>query len=171
MPTHWKKLLNQDYIGAWLLEGKDKILTIKSVTKERVKGSDGKEEELIVAYFAENIKPNKMVLNKTNCKAIQKLHSTPIIEEWVGKKIQLYPTTTKAFGDVVECVRVRPYVNDTKAVAEKCEECDAEIKAVGSMSAESVAQHTLKKYGIKLCSDCATERKKILDGAEDNKVE
>ena len=46
MKTHWKTLINIDYIGAYSLEdGKDMNITIESVGKEMVKGTGGKKEE------------------------------------------------------------------------------------------------------------------------------
>jgi hypothetical protein len=74
--THWKKLTNPDYLGAYALEpGQDLIVTIKSVANEVVTGSDGKKETCSVMRFAENVKP--MILNATNSKMITKLLKTP----------------------------------------------------------------------------------------------
>ena len=87
MQTHWKKLINLDYLGAYSLDpGKDMILTIKGVRNEIVTGPDGKKEECMVMSFIENVKP--MIVNSTNAKTIQKLYKTPYIEEWQGRKIQ-----------------------------------------------------------------------------------
>ena len=47
-----------------------------------------------------------MVLNKTNAGIIAKLYGTDT-DAWVGKKIVIYATTCKAFGETVECVRVK----------------------------------------------------------------
>ena len=42
--THWKKLHNPDFLGAYSLDpGKDLIATIKTVRNEQVIGSDGKK--------------------------------------------------------------------------------------------------------------------------------
>ena len=41
--THWKRLINPDYLGAYSLDpGKDKILTIKVVKREMITGTGGK---------------------------------------------------------------------------------------------------------------------------------
>lgn len=105
--THWKKLHNPDYLGAWsITPNEDLIATIKTVGLEMVTGTDGKKEELTVVHFMEDIKP--MILNVTNSKTIAKVHQTPYIEEWAGKQIQLYSTPVKAFGETVEALRVRP---------------------------------------------------------------
>jgi len=103
--THWKKLVNLDYIGAYSIdEGKDLVVTITAVTKEVVKGAKGKEDECIVATLKDE-KP--FIINRTNCKSISKVHGSPCIEDWIGKKIALYATTTNLKGDQVECIRVR----------------------------------------------------------------
>lgn len=110
--THWKKLAHPDYLGAYALEaGKDMVLTIKICKNELVTGTDGKKEECTILYFSEAVKP--MILNKTNAKSISKIHKTPYIEEWTGKKIQLFVTEVKAFGEVTDCLRIRPFVPAT----------------------------------------------------------
>lgn len=104
--THWKKLTNPNYIGAYDLQpGQEVKITIKSVAKELVKGSDGKEESCIVAKLEGTQKP--MILNKTNCRIISANLNTPYIEEWVGKSITIYAAKIKAFGEVTEALRVK----------------------------------------------------------------
>lgn len=50
-----------------------------------------------------------MILNRTNCKTIAKIYQTNFIEEWSGKKIQIYAELVDAFGEQVEALRVRPF--------------------------------------------------------------
>ncbi len=103
--THWKKLSNPNYIGSYSIEpGQDLTVEIVSVSKEMVMGADGKKEECIVATL-KNQKP--FILNVTNCKTISTLLETPYIEEWKGKSITLYVQQVKAFGEVVDALRVR----------------------------------------------------------------
>ena len=152
--THWKKLSNPNYLGAYSIEnGKDLILTISLVRQEEVIGADGKKEECIICYFSDADKP--MILNATNAKMIQKLLKTPYIEQWAGHKIQIGIEKVKAFGDVVEALRVRKFL--PKAVLIKCESCQGDIVAANSMSAEQLAAYTMKKYKQKLCAACATK--------------
>ena len=154
--THWKKLTNPDYLGAYALEpGQDLIVTIKTVANEVVTGTDGKKETCSVMHFTENVKP--LVLNATNSKTITRLLKTPYIEEWAGRKIQLYVERgIKAFGDIVDAIRVRPFL--PVPVEELiCADCGKKIEGFGSKSASVVAQHTLKNYGKMLCSECAKQ--------------
>lgn len=104
--THWKKEFNYDFLGSYsLLPDEEKTLTIKETKKQKVKGADGKEQECFVAYFLEPEKP--MILNKTNCKVISKVYDTPYIENWKGIRIVVYAAKVKAFGDVVDALRVK----------------------------------------------------------------
>jgi len=104
--THWKKLTNPNYLGAYSLDpGQELVATIESVTIENVKGADGKEEQCTVAYLKGH-KP--IILNKTNCKAITKAYGTPYIEEWAGAKVVIFAKKVRAFGEWVEALRIKP---------------------------------------------------------------
>lgn len=150
--THWKKLTSPNYLGAYAFDpGEEKIVTIDHVTRETVTGPEGKTEECIVAYL-EGEKP--LILNKTNCKAIERLLKTPYIEEWAGSRITLAVQRVKAFGDEVDAVRVKP-----KLPGEICEECGKEIRAGSGRSAAEVANLSMDKYGKKLCIECAKKMK------------
>lgn len=107
--THWKKLTNPNYLGAYSMptDGSTLTYTIKSVVREMVAGADGKKEECTVCHFKEaDVKP--MILNKTNCKIIEKVLGTPHIERWANKRIEITVAKVKAFGDTVDALRVVP---------------------------------------------------------------
>ena len=142
--THWKKLHNPDYLGAYYFNpGEDIIVTIKKVQNEIVTGTDGKAENCSVIYFAENIKP--MILNVKNSKMITKLTGSPYIEDWPGYKIQLYITKEKVFGVVDDVVRVRPQLvaNKKEALTPKSEKWAA---AISSLAAGTTAIDKIKNY-------------------------
>lgn len=120
--THWKKLVNPDYIGAYSLDdGKDLTVTVEKVVREMVTGDGGKKEECTVAYL-KGQKP--LILNRTNSKTITKLYNSPYIEDWAGKQITLYATTTRVAGETVECLRIRPQIpieeDFTKEIEAEC---------------------------------------------------
>lgn len=127
--THWKRLTNPDYIGAyWLPEGQDVTVTIDYVVREMITGTGGKKEECTVAHL-QGVKP--FILNTTNSKTIAKLYG-PYIEDWAGKQITLFASTAKLAGDTVECLRVRPKVAVllTKAISgERLDKALTSIKA------------------------------------------
>lgn len=124
--THWKRLVNPDYIGAYALPvGEDLTVTIDYVVAEEVAGTDGKKEMCTVAHLKGH-KP--MILNMTNSKSIHKLYG-PYIEDWAGKQITLYASQTRAFGEMVECLRIRPQVARIKKMITP-QRLDAAIKSI-----------------------------------------
>ena len=165
--THWKKLTNPDYLGAYALEpDQDLVVTIKSVSNELVASADGKKETCMVMRFVENVKP--MVLNATNSKTITKLFKTPYIEQWAGRKIQLFiQTGVKAFGDTVDALRVRPFLPVEKEL--KCADCGKKIEGNGKSTAEVIAKYTLDKYGRMLCNECGKKEYEALQQANEDK--
>ena len=110
---HWKKATNPKFLGAWDFEPKEeRVVKFAKVQQEEVMNLDGKKEPCIVAYF-EGLKP--MILNKTNMKAITKATGTAFIEEWIGNEVTLFTCQVKAFGDVVDAIRVKPTKPKPKA--------------------------------------------------------
>ena len=106
MKTHWRKLKDTNYLGSWDVIDKELILTIKNIESKNVQSPDGKTEELPVMTFTEDYKP--MILNATNFKNIAKAHGSNFIEDWIGKKVSIYITSVKAFGSVVDALRIKP---------------------------------------------------------------
>ena len=167
--THWKKLMDSSkYFGCYCFEDdKDIIVTISNVAREMVIGEGGKSEECLVIHFTGNIKP--LICNSTNCKAISKLFKTPYIEEWAGRRIQLYPDRNVKFGrDIVEGVRVRPFHPTVEKEEEiKCGGCGNVIEKFENMSPQQLASYTAKKYGKPLCAKCAAVAKAESEKGED----
>ena len=178
MPTHWKKLNNPNYLGAYAFEpGEEKTGTIDHVQQEMVMGADGKSEECIVCYFRENnLKP--LILNVTNCKTITKLYNTPYIENWAGKRITMCVKQVKAFGDLVDAVRIKNKVSGDKVPEIKCDGCGKVIKGMGQYGPEFVANKNRERYGKCLCIECGKKEQEARDkaaaeqaAAEENKAE
>jgi len=169
--THWKKTMNPDYLGAWALRpGEEPILTIVSAGMEKVVGSDGKKEECLVIRYKEKVGPGKMIVNATNAKAITKVAGTPYIERWAGVQVQVYSDKVKAFGDVVDAIRVREFKPKAPEPIPNCSECQEPIQAAYGKSPAAMAQYTTKKYGAPLCASCAEKRAAALQ-AEQNPTE
>lgn len=93
-----------EYLNAADLNGKDVSVEIAKIELEDVPGPDGKKTKKPVVHFAKAHK--RFPLPKTCAKVLAARFGTNT-DEWVGKKITLYPTTCLAFGQEVECVRVR----------------------------------------------------------------
>lgn len=159
--THWKKLTNPDYLGAYSLDDPNKtiILTIKSVSHALVTGPDGKKEDRPILHFAEpGVKP--MVCNKTNANAITKVAGSPYVEDWPGAQIEIgIEHNVKSFGALVDALRVKPYKPVIKATP-KCGECGSELTAPQGKTVDWLARYTQQKYGRVLCAKCAEKEAK-----------
>lgn len=105
-----------DLIEAQKKSGRDGVtLTISTVKMENLKTNKGTERKPVVSFVefeqraAQGKGENKrLVMNKTNARLIAKLHGNET-NDWVGKRITLWPTQCEAFGATVDCVRVMPH--------------------------------------------------------------
>lgn len=98
------KMFPSTYLSAADLEGKDVELVIDSLKQDKITSETGETSECYLLSFQKAKKA--MVLNKTNTKAIAS-HYGDETDDWKGKKITLYGTTCKSFGEIVPCIRVR----------------------------------------------------------------
>lgn len=127
--THWKRLINPDYIGAYALPpGMDMTVEILSVGRKKVTVSGGKKEDHTVVELRGQ-KP--LILNSTNSKSIARLYG-PYIEDWAGKRITLFASTAKLAGETVECLRIRPQVTEKQKPNITDERLDAAIASIKS---------------------------------------
>ena len=107
--THWREFFKSDFFAACdLATGEERSLTIKAVGRKEVPVPNSSKKDLcLVAEFREaGTRP--MVINVTNSKAMAKMFGTPHIEQWVGRRIQVYQSVTKFKGEDVDCLRIRP---------------------------------------------------------------
>ena len=89
-----------------------------------------------------------MILNATNMKMIAKVLGSNFVEDWSGRKVWIGTEKVRAFGDVVDALRIRRYAPKQTATAHTdviCEACGKPIQAAYGMSAENVAESTAKK--------------------------
>jgi predicted RNA binding protein with dsRBD fold (UPF0201 family) len=108
MKTHFKKMVNPDYLGSWDLmdaEGNfiKKTVTIKAVVVKKVHDGNGGETDCMVIELNE-CKP--IIANSTNRKAIAKSVKSVFVEDWVGQKLVLYVEKVSAFGAIHDAIRV-----------------------------------------------------------------
>lgn len=150
--THWKKLNNPDFLGAYALNpGEDLIATIKSAKEEQFVGTGGKRDEGLVIHFEESdVKP--FICNATNAKAITKVVGSPYIEDWKGQKVQFYVAEVSAFGETVDALRVRLFA--PKVEGYFCSSCGAKIEKSGRFEPRTIAESSRKKFGKVLCMEC-----------------
>lgn len=113
MPDY-RKMFDSEYLANWDLED-DTTVEISKVVAGEVGGQHGEtKSKRPVIYFKSARKG--MVLNKTNGKIIAGMYGN-LTEKWIGKSITLFVTQCEAFGETVDCIRVRPTVPKREEVA------------------------------------------------------
>lgn len=150
MMTHWKKTTNPNYLGSYAFQpGEEKPVVIKSIGQEEVTNPERPDEKEIctVAHFVQDEKP--LILNTTNKKTIAKLAGSPYLEDWPGVGLILCVQKVKAFGELVDAVRIRPVKPYT------CADCGGIITGYNGKSHAEIREHTKKTYHRQLCPECA----------------
>jgi hypothetical protein len=111
VPTNWKSLQERQWLYPFDLvdphtkKPREFMLEIVDVTTtvfKTKKNPDGKSEVTITFKKARK----RLVANTTNCETIASMYG-PNIEDWIGKRITLYPTTTTVGRETKPCIRVR----------------------------------------------------------------
>lgn len=105
MPDY-RTLFDSNWIRAWDLGGKARVLKISKVVAGTLEDHRSRrKEKKPVLHFANAGKP--LALNKTNAKVLAAMYGNNT-DDWVGKTITVYPTTTSFGNDTVDCIRIKP---------------------------------------------------------------
>ena len=119
MPN-WRSMVDKTYLGAWDVP-RDVTVEIAEVRSELLKSREnpsGKRKVTIAFRGARK----RLVANSTNCTTIEQMYG-PNTEQWIGKRVTLYATTTSVGGrGSVPCIRIRPSI--PRGQAEEIEERD-----------------------------------------------
>lgn len=104
---HWRHMMTSDKLHAADLMGREVTVQIERVVQGEYPDHEDPKKKVLKpdVYFKGKKKP--LGLNSTNARAISRLVGSPRTEDWIGRWITLYPTTTRAFGEEHECIRVR----------------------------------------------------------------
>jgi hypothetical protein len=97
-------LFPSKYLKASDLHG-DTRVTIVGVETQEV---GDREQKPVVVFREAHLRP--LVLNRTNANSIAEVLGSPMVRDWVGKQVTLYPATTEFQGKRVPCIRVRDRV-------------------------------------------------------------
>lgn len=111
---HWRLMMSSDKLCAADLLGRDCNVVVAKVTRGEYPDHENPQRKIFKPdlHFVGKEKP--LGLNSTNARAIAKLIGTNDTDKWTGKVITIYPTTTRAFGEEHECIRIRPKLPDQK---------------------------------------------------------
>ena len=144
--THWKELFDYQHLSPHDVGDKDVVLTIKGIDSKLVKNKQG-EAICPIMYFEEYSKP--WILNKINCRVIEKVYGKKI-QKWYGKKLSLKVVFGyKAYGDVHDLFRVKEESPKEAPKPElKPSDKDTWNKAKGALDAKKATLEQIKKKYI-----------------------
>ncbi len=139
LPINLMEMADKDFMSSEIFaDGEERIYTIEGIREEVLVNELKKTEDTKpVVYFVET--DLKLALNMVNIKTITKIYGTVRADKLVGKKIQIFKTSTNAFGQMQSCLRIRPFVPELK-----CSVCGKEID-------DATYYGSIKKYGKPYC--------------------
>lgn len=157
--THWRKLVNPDYLGAYSLDNGDgtyrsAVFTIVSAEQKDVTGPDGIKKKLVLE-LKESHKP--MILNSTNARTLERLYKTAYIEQWIGRQFEVGVESVRVGPSREDALRIRKFMPRT-AEAPKCHDCSGAIEAAGEMTAVQMVAFSQSRFGCPLCAACMKKR-------------
>ena len=108
--AHYKSMFDAtDMLFAHDLGGREVTVEIAKVYAGDLVGEKGRKTRKPFLVFKGKTGEKKLAVNKTNGKTIAKLYGTDT-NDWVGKLVTLFPTTTDFGGETVDCIRIKPSV-------------------------------------------------------------
>lgn len=160
--THWKKTIDKDWIGTYVLpEARPIVVKLISVKYQEVKVK-GVKDWYKVAYFAPNKyfdKPMLLSASK-NLSRLEKLTGTPYIEDWekLNLNVTLQQEMDKAFGGgkdwALRISEVAPRVKKTEILPDTDQWSNAikHLKGKGDIK-KITDRHTISELNLKRLQD------------------
>lgn len=94
-----------EYLAAVDLMEKGEVnVTIESLTQEEIKAEGRCDKKWVMRFRGAH---KRLVMNKTNLKRIARALGSCETNDWIGKTITLHPDKCNAFGETVDCIRVK----------------------------------------------------------------
>ena len=101
--AHWRTIHTSDYLSSVDIDGNTNV-TIKSVSAKTETFDKGKKETLPIANLEGDYKP--LILNRTNCKTLEKLSGSGEIEDWKGMTVTLTVEKVRFGSEMVDGIRI-----------------------------------------------------------------
>lgn len=112
MPDYRRMYDDKEHLYSYDLDGREVTVQIEKVFAGELIGEKGRKSKKPMIKFVG--KDKKLALNKVNGKIVAKLYGKDT-DEWLGKFITLYPTTTEFGGETVDCIRIKPNAPQPRA--------------------------------------------------------
>lgn len=144
--THWRKVMNTTYLNGDEVFG-EPIVTIKSYKEEMIYSArERRKEPQVTLEFVENKKP--MIMTTRKAKQISAALETPLMSEWVGKKVVMFTVKEKHFGEEFEVIHFKRAPAGKEVFNDKHPRWNGAVDALqsGATTIEAIEKHyTLTK--------------------------
>jgi hypothetical protein len=104
MPTK-SEVFPSPWLKAEDLKGKPVTVKVAGAGYEKLKSPSGAEQRKMVLTFHKTDK--RLPLNLTNFDSMVDITGEGDSDDWVGHRIELFPTQTAMQGKLVDCIRIR----------------------------------------------------------------
>lgn len=111
LPDSYSELYPGRFLKADALKGHKITFSIADVDVQELEGGDGKKAAKVIVTFHKPQSaalaklPLELVLPKTNGECLRRMFGNNP-HAWVGKRVTLFPSTTKFGRETVDCIRV-----------------------------------------------------------------
>jgi hypothetical protein len=108
--THYKKQLEQEYLGGWDLLDSSGKPTERTVTISKIEyvpifdPRKKKESKKLVIHFQEPVK--KMIVTNRNQRILRNMLESKFAEQWIGKKITLTTREEVHFEEKMDVLKI-----------------------------------------------------------------
>ena len=103
LPGSYSEMYPGRFLKADMLKGKKVTVTITGIEGEDLIGENNKAKSEWIVRIKE--RPLQLVLNKTNAFCLYRMFGGDP-HSWIGRRVTIYPTTTKFGRDTLDCIRV-----------------------------------------------------------------
>ena len=111
---HWRELTDDDgLLYAHHLRGQRVTVQIERVDSVELVGLGGRKARKPRLHFVGT--PRSFAICRTDARTLERLAGSGDTDRWVGLRITLVPTTTRAADGDVACIRVSPRLPDQTA--------------------------------------------------------
>lgn len=103
LPGSYSEMYPGRFLKADMLKGRKVTLTITGIEGEDLIGENNKAKSEWIVHIKE--RPLQLVLNKTNAFCLYRMFGGDP-HSWIGRRITIFPTTTKFGRDTLDCIRI-----------------------------------------------------------------
>lgn len=162
--SHWRRVMNTAFLNGDEINKEGVIVTIKAYKSEDIFSQKTKAKEPHVTLFFDELK-KPMILTNRKAKQISNVIESPLMDNWIGKKVCLFPVKEKHFGEFFEVINIKEAVVVKDVLNKKHPRWDGAIEALTNK--ETTLDKIKKHFEVSKATE--TLINKLINDAKENK--